>query len=556
MIQLLTKYKIIFLFVLWAPSASGQVLNLLWEKTFGGDSREWNNTVVPGTAGELFLIGDSQTNINGDKTVPLCSLQTDHADIWLLKLDSDGNILWQKNYGSGGDERNPRLLLSNDGSGEMIFTCYTTSNDGCDKSEPNRDTIPLLSADYWVVKLDDSGNILWERTFGGDNHDDYNVIAWFSNGNLVVAGESNSPVGYDKTIPNYTISNDYWALLLDNNGTPLSDHVYGGNGGEFLSSVIPDQNGGFLLAGSTNSDVSGDVSEPGQGNYDFWMIKVDDQGNKMWDKRFGGTGPDQCKHAISTPDGGYLLTGFTVSPQSGDVSEAPKGLQDYWVVKTDDNGNKQWDRRFGSTLGSFGTSGTPDAFGNFWITGYTSGDATLDVSEPTFGGSDYWVLLIDSLGNKIRDKRFGGTGNDYATGLSILNDTTFLSFGYSDSGSSAVKQSVSKGWYDYWLVKFSTPDTSTSLPTTNAQELPFELYPNPAGDEVNLMIYSQYDETCKLEISDVTGRLMLSETMLLTHGTNRRKMNLQYLTTGNYIISLIGNNHINYKRLVISNSIR
>lgn len=553
MIQTFTRLIILLSFLLGAFPGQGQVLNVLWEKTYGGNSRDWNSMVIADTSsGSLFLIGDSQTNIDGDKTEPLCSLQTDHSDIWLLKLDDTGNILWQKNYGSDDDERIPRLYLLNGSSGEMIFTCYTNSNLGCDKSEPNRDTIPLLSADFWVVKLDASGNIIWERTLGGDNFDDYNTIAELSNGNLAVAGESNSPVGYDKTVANYTISNDYWTLLLDATGNTLSDHVYGGDGGEFLSSIVPDQSGGFLLAGSTNSVVSGDVSEPGQGNYDFWMIKVDQQGNKVWDKRYGGTGPDQCKHAVTTPDGGYLLTGFTVSPQGGDVTEAPKGLQDYWVVKTDAAGNKQWDRRFGSTLGSFGQYGTPDGLGNYWIAGYTSGTDTLDVSEPSYGGSDYWILLIDSLGNKIRDKRFGGNNNDFATGISILNDTSFMAFGYSDSGYSSIKQSLSKGWIDYWLVKFSTPDTSSSLPTSNTPGLPFELYPNPAGDEVNLMIYAHHDETCVLEISDLTGRLILSETVLLTHGTNYRKMNLQYLSNGNYIISLIGNNHVNYKRIIIN----
>lgn len=553
MIQTFTRLIILLSFLLGAFPGQGQVLNVLWEKTYGGNSRDWNSMVIADTSsGSLFLIGDSQTNIDGDKTEPLCSLQTDHSDIWLLKLDDTGNILWQKNYGSDDDERIPRLYLLNGSSGEMIFTCYTNSNLGCDKSEPNRDTIPLLSADFWVVKLDASGNIIWERTLGGDNFDDYNTIAELSNGNLAVAGESNSPVGYDKTVANYTISNDYWTLLLDATGNTLSDHVYGGDGGEFLSSIVPDQSGGFLLAGSTNSVVSGDVSEPGQGNYDFWMIKVDQQGNKVWDKRYGGTGPDQCKHAVTTPDGGYLLTGFTVSPQGGDVTEAPKGLQDYWVVKTDAAGNKQWDRRFGSTLGSFGQYGTPDGLGNYWIAGYTSGTDTLDVSEPSYGGSDYWILLIDSLGNKIRDKRFGGNNNDFATGISILNDTSFMAFGYSDSGYSSIKQSLSKGWIDYWLVKFSTPDTSSSLPTSNTPGLPFELYPNPAGDEVNLMIYAHHDETCVLEISDLTGRLILSETVLLTHGTNYRKMNLQYLSNGNYIISLIGNNHVNHKRIIIN----
>ena len=88
-----------------------QNYNLYWDKTYGGNSRDWNNIAVVDSSGNIFLIGDSQTNVDGDKSTPLCPLQPDHSDIWLLKLDPDGNILWQKNYGSDSDERNPKLIF-------------------------------------------------------------------------------------------------------------------------------------------------------------------------------------------------------------------------------------------------------------------------------------------------------------------------------------------------------------------------------------------------------------------------------------------------------------
>lgn len=540
-------------FLLLSPFITyAQSININWDQTYGGNSRDWNtNAVVDGSA-NIFIIGDSQTDLNGDKTVGLCNVQPDHSDIWLIKSDSSGNILWQKNYGAESNESHPELILLNNPAGEMIFTCFTTSDIACDKSEANRDTVPLLSADYWIVKLDSSGNIIWEKTIGGDNFDDYNKVALLSNGNIIIAGESNSPVGYDKTVPNYSISNDIWVVVLDQNGNKLSDHVFGGDGGEFLSAIIPDNNGGYLLAGSTNSGISGDVSEASQGNFDFWMIRVDDQGNKIWDKRFGGSAPDLCNHASVTNDGGYILAGYTVSPQSGDVSEAPKGTQDYWIVRTDDSGNKIWDKRFGGSGGSFGTHIINDAQGNFWLSGYTNSIATNDVSENSYGGSDFWHLKIDASGNKILDKRFGGTGNDFSNGISLINDSTLLLFGYSDSGSSSVKTAASKGWFDYWMIKLTVSDTSTGIQTPSGALVEFSLSPNPATENIFITYASDYSDLGVIQITDVSGRIVLHSEIQFKSGNDKRLVDISQLKTGVYVVMLQTGSGAAFRKLIKS----
>ncbi len=110
---------------------------------------------------------------------------------------------------------------------------------------------------------------------GGDNFDDYPQITQLPSGEFLISGESNSLVGYDKSVPNYTIGHDLWTVLLDASGNKIWDNVLGGDGAEYLASILPDTDGTFLLAGSTASDVSGNISQPGQGNLDFWIIKVD-----------------------------------------------------------------------------------------------------------------------------------------------------------------------------------------------------------------------------------------------------------------------------------------
>ncbi len=535
------KKATITLFFLFSVlySLTAQNYNFIWDKTYGGSSRDWNCSVIKNDNSSYFLIGDSETNIDGDKTVPLCNSQPDHSDIWLIKCDINGNILWQKNYGGESDERSPQLVLLNNPLKQMLFGCYSTSDIACEKTEANRDTVPLISADYWIALLDSNGVILWEKTLGGDNYDDYTKLAILSTGEILVCGESNSPVGYDKTVPNYSISNDLWAVKLDMSGNITGDYVYGGTSGEFLASVIADDQGGFLLAGSTNSDVSGDVSEPGQGNLDFWMIKVDNQGNKVWDKRFGGIGPDQCNHAIRTNDNGYLLCGFTVSPQGGDVSQAPKGLQDYWAVKTDAQGNKIWDKRFGGTAGSFGTWAVNGNAGSYWLAGYSNSINTLDVSQPTYGGSDYWLLQIDNSGTKLFDKRFGGSGNEFNASVINLSDTTFMAFGYSDTGSSAVKNAPSKGWMDYWLLKFTYNDGTTSVDDYPASLANWNVYPNPAKDILQVESPLLHDGNIKLQLCDISGKLILERIIPANYGSDKVIVNLNNISGGFYFLNLI-----------------
>jgi hypothetical protein len=537
----LTTFLILSIFSALEISAQPIILN--WDKTYGGNSRDWNTQIINNGNGHVFMIGDSQTDVDGDKTTPLCNIQPDHSDIWLIKSDVDGNIIWQRNYGAENNETAPKLLLLSNAAGEMIFTCYSNSDIACDKTGDNRDTVPLLSSDYWIVKLDSNGVIIWEKTIGGENFDELNKIAVLSNGNLVIAGESISPVGYDKSVPNYSISKDIWVVILDPNGNKISDHIFGGDGGEFISSILPDNNGGYLITGSTNSGISGDVSQTSQGNFDFWMIKVDNQGNKVWDKRFGGAAPDICNHASVTNDGGYILAGYTVSPQGGDVSQTPRGLQDYWVVRTNSSGIKVWDKRFGGSGGSFGTHVAADVQGAFWLTGYTNSTATNDVSENSYGGTDYWHVKLDAGGNKLLDKRFGGSGNDFGTGISILNDTTFMAFGYSDTGSSAVKTAISKGWFDYWVVKFTEPDTTSGI-FENAYSLTdFSISPNPANQVFQLQFNSNQNDESEITVADISGRILMKQNIMIVSGINKISTDISMIAQGVYIVNLSNNSH-------------
>ena len=142
---------------------------------------------------------------------------------------------------------------------------------------------------------------------------------------------------------------DYWVVKIDANGTKIWDKSYGGSTGESNAIALTNPNGGYLIGGRSNSPISGDKTDPGAGGSDFWIVKIDDSGNKLWDKCFGGASVDVLNAAVQSFDDGYLLGGYSSSDASGNKTHNSFGGNDYWIVKIDSNGSKIWDKNYGSS---------------------------------------------------------------------------------------------------------------------------------------------------------------------------------------------------------------
>ena len=141
----------------------------------------------------------------------------------------------------------------------------------------------------------------------------------------------------------------FTALPAQTPPTKQWDKTFGGSNNDDLSSLQQTSDGGYILGGYSASGISGDKTEASRGNNDYWIVKTDANGNKQWDKTFGGSSDDQLYSFQQTTDGGYISGGRSTSGISGDKTEASKGSYDYWIVKTDANGNKQWDKTFGGS---------------------------------------------------------------------------------------------------------------------------------------------------------------------------------------------------------------
>ncbi len=244
------------------------------------------------------------------------------------------------------------------------------------------------------------------------------------------------------------------------------DKRYGGMNDEGLYSFIKTLDGGFLCSGFSLSGADGDKSEPNRDNTsntsDYWTLKINANGDKQWDKRYGGTSNDGLKAIEQTSDGGYILGGGTWSGANGDKTQPSWGGGDYWVVKVDSMGNKQWDGRFGGNKEELLTCLQQTNDGGYILGGRSASGITGDKTQENWDVShfyyDYWLVKIDSAGNKQWDKRFGGTDDDAPSALKQTTDGGYIVVGSSRSGVSGDKtepnqDTIQPITFDIWIVK-------------------------------------------------------------------------------------------------------
>jgi len=297
----------------------------------------------------------------------------------------------------------------------------------------------------------------WDYRFGGTDDDGLRTMIKTSDGGFLLGGLSSSGLNGDKTQDSWNSPlSDYWIVKVDELGNKQWDKVFGGTSADFLFSMEQTADGGFILGGISASAISGNRTQTTWGNYDYWIVKTDSLGNKQWDKDFGGTDVDWLLTVRQTPDGGFILSGSSRSGISGDKTQPCSGYSDYWIVKTDSAGNKLWDKVIGGNgndqIGCLDL--TSD--GGFIIGGTSNSPISGDKTKPLWGMNDFWIVKTDSLCNILWDKDFGGTDEDLLVSLKQTNDGGFILGGNSLSGISGDKSEQGWGgiwWGDYWIVK-------------------------------------------------------------------------------------------------------
>ena len=421
-----------------AVVASGATSWLQLDKTSGGPG----NTVIKLTGTHNNGMATPQT---GAVTFnPANSSALRPVILAVTQKPYSFSIGYSKTLG-GTDYESTRSVNTPDGGSIMVGA--TSSVDGDVHGSHGKQ-------DAWIVKLNSAGDTVWTRTLGGTGDDVASAIGLTSDGGYLVTGSTESGDG-DITDKRPNFGKDVWVIKLDGSGYTTWSKTFGGSEADAGYSLTAAPDGGWLVAGATNSN-NGDVAG-NHGGTDVWVVKIDNQGHQQWAKTYGGSSWDEAHGIIATTDG-YVLAGLTYSGD-GDVTgfHPPTFIgADVLVVKIDFGGNKIWAKAFGGTTDDDATSLTaaPDGY---VVAGYTNsndGDVTgYHGREPLF--PDMWVLKLNGNGNIVWAKTFGGTFDEAATSVAVTPDGGFVLAGGASSNDGDVTGNHNKdgGNEDVWIVK-------------------------------------------------------------------------------------------------------
>ncbi len=411
-------------------------------KTYGGSQQDDALSVVETLGGNIAVLGFTQSS-DGD----IEGKSTTDSDYWLLKLDKDLNILWQKTFGGSSDDRGQDIVATSDGG--FLITGYSRSNDG-DVSQN------FGFHDFWVLKLNANGDVIWEQSFGFSGNDrSFSAIETLDGGYIVSGfldvsasegdGNDNGTSGRPKSILAKHGVGEFWGIKLKPDGQIEWRRYFGGSNNDRSYDVLQASDGNIIMLGSSESDDF-DVSNP-QGSYDFWAVKVNLSGDMIWQRNFGGSSIDIGYAAINSQDNQFLFTGDTRS-NDGDV-DGFKGNTDYWLVKFDDNANLIWQTTYGGSDFDSARSVLQLQSGDVLITG-SSRSSDVQVSQ-NFGQNDVWIVQAEDSGNFKSGLNIGGSQIDLANDAIQLQSGEVIVVGSSESSDNLIAEN--KGDKDILILK-------------------------------------------------------------------------------------------------------
>ncbi|MBL7914952.1 MAG: T9SS type A sorting domain-containing protein [Bacteroidia bacterium] len=442
------KKYLLILFTSFLLPILSNAQEIEWQNTIGGNDWDHLNEICQTSDGGYICGGWSRSNISGDKT----ENNVGGDDYWVVKLDALGNIEWQNSLGGLLTDYLNSIAQSSDGG--YICGGYSRSNVSGDKSENN-----LGSTDYWVVKLDSVGNVEWDNTIGGIGTDLLVSVKPTIDGGFICGGYSDSDTSSDKSELSQG-GDDYWVVKLNSTGQIEWENTIGGTNDDNLYDIIHTTDGGYLCGGLSKSPVSGDKTEDnpgnGPGNGAFWVVKLNSTGTIQWQNTIGGGGGDLFMSVEETSEGGYICGGYSNSNIGFDKTENSHGGSDIWIVKLDILGNIEWQNTIGTSCTDYLKSVSQASDGGYICGGYTHCNISGDKTENRIGISDdFWVIKLDSVGNISWQNTIGGEQWEILSSIIPSSDGYFIAAGVSNSNISGDKTEDSMGDIDFWVVKIS-----------------------------------------------------------------------------------------------------
>ncbi|MDH5466520.1 MAG: hypothetical protein OEY25_03790 [Candidatus Aminicenantes bacterium] len=341
-----------------------------WQRAYGGIYGDVAYSIQQTSDGGYIVTGLSE------------SFGAGSFDFWVLKLTLTGEIEWQRAYGGIYWDVAYSIQQTSDG-GYVVAGLTSSYGAGYE--------------DSWILKLNSVGDIEWQYTYGGSQDDSFHSIQQTSDGGYIAAGDT---VSFGEG------SNDIWVLKLFSTGDIEWQYTYGSISSDYASSIQQTSDGGYIVAGSSES--FGDIDS------DFWILKLDSNGDIEWQYVYGAIQDDSFHSIQQTSDGGYIVAGDTLS--FGD------GSDDIWVLKLFSTGEIEWQRAYGGDGGDYARSIQQTSDGGYVVAGYTSSFG--------MGSVDFWILKLNSSGEIEWQRAYGGSNGDYAQSIQQTSDGGYVIAGH------------------------------------------------------------------------------------------------------------------------------
>ena len=493
------KHVFIYLFIYLSATLYSQEMVVDWDECFGG-----SNTWSIARALDVLSNGKMVTSITISENNDAYTNYHGNADEWVLILDSSGNIINDRCFGGSAEDVFQDIEVFEN---YIYFIGYTQSTDGDVQSEPVGGYV-----DLWVVKTDFELNIIWEKRYGSLGVQELHTAKITEEGGLVLLMDFFVSGGGD--VSEYYGNTDIWVCEIDADGDILWEKTLGNAWGTYAGSVLQTQDGKTIVLGEM--DVWGDMVEcqghNNNGTRDIWIVGLDETGEILWQNCYGGS-DWEVGFDIIEDNGGYTFIGLTKS-HNGDVSynHGDEEQSDLWLVHIDDTGNLLWEKCFGGTDIDSGKQLYKTADNGYILFG-TSESRDGDVNNVncpyTNCFNNTWVLELDANREIIWNRTYGPQGWDSYHEMNAVKRTgerDFIIAGIihdtdNHTGDVDCEPYPINSGKSAWIYHLFDTDTSGLL---NLSNLSLKTYPNPAKNQLFINLPKHHHKVF-IDIFDVFG---------------------------------------------------
>ncbi len=502
------KALLLFILVLSSILLFAQNVDWLWAKQAGGTSSDVSYNIAVDANGYSYVTGC----FRGSATFGTTTLTSSgEADIFVAKLNSNGNWLWAKQVGGTNKDSGSGIAVDANGNSYVTGEFSASATFG---------TTTLTSsgeADIFVAKLDSNGNWLWAKQAGGTSDDWSYGLAVDANGNSYVTGYFRSSATFGTTTLIFSGGDDIFVAKLDSNGNWLWAKQAGGTDWDEGKSIAVDANGNSYVTGyfRSSSITFGTTTLTSIGSGDIFVAKLDSNGNWLWAKQAGGAIEDDGNGIAVDDNGNSYVTGcfYSDSITFGTITltNNNNGDSDIFVAKLDSNGNWFWAKQAGGMSNDNGESIAIDANGNSYVTGSFVDSATFGTSTLTSSGyEDIFIAKLTSNGNWLWIKQAGGTYNDKGHSIAVdANGNCYVTGCFYSSATFGATTLTGSGDFDIFVAKLGEGN-SISLPDIISFNGIRSIYPNPFNPLTTINYEISKPADVKIEVYNNRGQLVRS----------------------------------------------